>query len=82
MGNSKLLILVLLILGSLRGKAQQLDTTWLRQYDRVPSANKVNLSQLSNNKYIIQQAQNYYEINGNGDSIGGGVLDSRSLETS
>ncbi len=75
MGNWKLFLFVFFILSTLSGEAQQLDTTWLRQYDRVPSANKVFISEINSNKYLIQQAENYYEINGAGDSIGGGILD-------
>ncbi len=56
-------------------EAQQIDTTWLRQYDRVSFAGKVNITEVNTNKFIAQHGERYYEINGAGDSLTSGKFD-------
>ena len=71
----KIFLLITVIATSLILNAQQLDTTWLKQYDRVSYSGKVNIAEASTNKFIVQHGTKYYEINGAGDSLTSGMFD-------
>lgn len=50
-------------------QAQQLDTSWVRQYDRVAAFSHTHIAKLTGDKYLVQHGNGYYIINSQGDSL-------------
>jgi hypothetical protein len=63
------IFLPILFIGSVNA---QLDTTWVKQYDRISSGEAVNIVDLPNGNYLLERGETYYEIGSNGDSITSG----------
>lgn len=67
--------IMLLLLTPKSHIAQQIDTTWLRQYDRIHTNALTNISKIHAEKYIVQHGSHYYFINSYGDSLSSGSID-------
>lgn len=48
---------------------QSVDTNWVEQYDRVSATHKVEIAIMPDETYLIAQADQYYNIDINGDSL-------------
>lgn len=57
----------LLLLGQLN--AQQVDTNWVRQYDRTSNASNVYVASMPDSSYLIGMRNVYYQIGASGDSL-------------
>lgn len=70
----KTIITILAVAISALSFGQALDTTWMRQYDRVSLYGYPNVAEINPDRFIIQNREYYYEINANGDSLTGGTF--------
>lgn len=71
----KIIILLTISNFALGLNAQQIDTTWLRQYDEVNRTSRNHIVEFNADKFVVQHADKYYELNANGDSLNSGNLD-------
>lgn len=71
----KITLLLLILLTSMIGYSQLLDSNWTNRYE-PSSTGEVKIAAIANSKYIITQKLNYMEINEFGDSLNSGTFNS------